>query len=74
MPLRFIKLVMKARDLPEAVIIGRILVGLAGVLVLAPVVSSLRNPGAMSTTDYAGSLVLAVVGGWLVYVAVVGRE
>lgn len=74
MPLRFLKLVMKAKDLPEAMIVGRVIVGIAGVLVLAPVVSSLRNPEALSVTDYAGAAVLAAVGGWLVYVAVVGRQ
>lgn len=74
MPLRFLKLVMKARELPEAVILGRVLLGLAGMFVLAPVVSSLRDPSALSVTDHVGLVVLTLVGGWLVYVAVRGRD
>lgn len=73
MPLRFLKLAMKARELPEAVIIGRVLLGLVGAFVLWPVVSSLRDPAALSGTDYVGLVVFTAVGGWLVSVAVRGR-
>lgn len=74
MPLRFLKLAMKARELPEAVIIGRVLLGVVGAFVLWPVVSGLRNPGSLSATDYVGLVVFAAVGGWLVHVAVRGWE
>lgn len=72
MPLRLLKLAMKAKELPEAVIIGRVLLGLVGAFVLWPVVSSLTDPGSLSLTDYVGLVVFAAVGGWLVYVAVRG--
>lgn len=74
MPLRLLKLAMKAKELPEAVIIGRVLVGLVGAFVLWPVVTSLSDPGSLSLTDYLGLVVFTSVGGWLVYVAVRGRR
>lgn len=74
MPLRFLKLAMKAKDLPEAVIIGRVILGLVGAFVLWPVVAGLSDPSSLSPTDYVGLVVFTAVGGWLVYVAVRGRE
>ena len=73
MPLRFLKLALKARELPEAAILGRVLLGLAGAFVLVPVVSSLTDPAALSVTDWIGLVVLTAVGGWLLGTAVWGR-
>ena len=72
MPLRFVKLALKAKDLPEARIIGRVVMGLAGAFVLWPVISRLREPAGMVVTDWVGLVVLSAVGGWLVYAAVRG--
>lgn len=72
MPLRFLKLAMKAKELPEARILGRVVVGLVGAYVLWPVVSSLRNPMALALTDLLGLVVFTGVGGWLVVLAVRG--
>lgn len=74
MPFRFLKLVLKAKDLPEAVIVRRVLLGFAGAFVLAPVVSSLTEPSALSATDYPGLVVLTAVGVWLVYAALRGGD
>lgn len=74
MPLRFLKLALKAKEIPEVRILGRVALGLVGVFVLAPVVSSLRDPGALSVTDWLGLVVLSAVGGWLIAVAVRGSE
>ncbi|MDX1647013.1 MAG: hypothetical protein R3304_07705 [Longimicrobiales bacterium] len=74
MPLRFLKLAMKARDLPEARVVGRVVLALLGVFVLWPVVSSLRDPAGLAPTDYVGIVVFTAVGGWLVGMAVRGWE
>lgn len=72
MPLRFLKLAMKARELPEARILGRVVVGLVGAYVLWPVASSLREPMALAPTDLLGLVVFTGVGGWLVVLAIRG--
>lgn len=74
MPLRLLKLLLKVKELPEAAIVGRVLLGLAGAFVLAPVVSRLREPSTLATTDWVGMVVLAAVGGWLLAAAVRGGE
>jgi hypothetical protein len=71
-PLRLLKLLLRAKELPEAVIVGRILLGLAGVFVLMPVASSLRDLGALSATDYIGLAVFVAVGIWLLQAAIRG--
>lgn len=73
MPFRILKLAMKAKDLPEVAIVARVLLGLAGLFVLWPVVANLRQPGALSATDWIGLVVFAAVGLWLVRAAVRGR-
>lgn len=73
MPLRLLKLAMKAKDVPEVTIIGRVLIGLVGAFVLWPVASGLRDPAALSLTDYVGLVVFSAVGGWLVLMALRGR-
>lgn len=72
MPLRLLKLLLKAKDLPEAVVFGRVLQGLAGLFVLMPVASSLRDLGALSVTDYIGLAVFVAVGIWLLQAAIRG--
>lgn len=74
MPFRFLKLAMKVKDLPEARILGRVILGLTGAFVLAPVISRLREPAEMAITDWVGLLVLSGVGGWLIWIAVRGWE
>ena len=74
MPLPFLKLAMKAKGLPEVAVIGRVLLGLAGASVLVPVASSLRDPSALSVTDYLGLIVFTAAGVWLLRIAVRGRR
>ena len=74
MPLRFVKLAMKAKDLPEIRIVARVVVGAVGVFVLWPVVTNLRNLPALTVTDYVGLAVFTGVGVWLLSLAVRGWE
>lgn len=73
MPLRFLKLAMKAKDVPEVALVGRVMLGLAGVIVLWPVASGLRDPSSLSVTDWVGLIVFVAVGGWLLLAALRGR-
>ena len=74
MAIPILKLAMKAKDLPEVVIIGRVVLGIVGVFVLIPVATNLRHPGDLSPTDYIGLVVFAAVGLWLLAVAIRGRQ
>ena len=73
MSVPLLKLAMKAKGLREVAIVGRVLLGFAGVLVLVPVVSNLRDPSALSIADYIGLTVFSAVGLWLLHVAMKGR-
>ena len=55
----------KARGLPEVAIVIRIALGLAGVIVLLPVFSSLWRPGDLVVAEYAGLAVFVAVAAWL---------
>ena len=74
MPIPLFKLARQAKNLPEVAIVLRVLVGIAGVFVLFPVVSNLRDPGSLSVTDYIGLVVFVGVGVWLLRFAIRGRE
>ncbi len=73
MPVPLLKLAMKAKSLPEVAIVARVLAAVAGLFVLVPVASGLRDPGALSATDWVGLVVFAAVGGWLLRAAIRGR-
>jgi type III secretory pathway component EscR len=72
MPLRLVKLALKAKDLPEARILGRVALGFTGLFVMAPVASALMRPAELAVTDWVGLLVFTTVGGWLIVLAVRG--
>ncbi len=60
-----LKMANKARGLPEVAIVLRIALGVAGVIVLLPVVSSLRSPGEVAGTEYVGLALFLAVAVWL---------
>lgn len=74
MPWPLLKLAMKAKNVPEVAIIGRVLLGIVGAFVLVPVASNLRRLGDLAASDYIGLVVFSAVGVWLLRVAIKGRE
>ncbi len=67
-----IRLVWKARDLPEARVVMRVLTAMLGIFVLIPVGTNVRRLGELSVTDWVGLTVFAAVGASLVYRALRG--
>lgn len=74
MPLRFLKLAAKAKDLPEVRIVARLLVGAVGVYVLWPVVTHLPDLPTLAPTEWLGLAVFTGVGAWLLRLAIRGWE
>ena len=72
MPLRFVKLAMKAKEIPEVQVVARVLVGAVGVFVLWPVVTNLGDLAALALTDWVGLAVFTAVGAWLLRLAIRG--
>lgn len=73
MALPLLKLALKAKDLPEVAMLGRLLLGAAGVFVLLRVASSLRRLAALTPMDYVGLILFTAVGLWLLRAALASR-
>lgn len=59
------KMATKGRNLPELAILVRIALALAGIVVLLPVFSGLRDPADLSVAEYVGLALFVVVAVWL---------
>lgn len=73
MPLRLLKLVRRAKEIPEVAIALRILTALVGLYVMIPAGRALLDPSAVSTTDWVGVVVFTGVGLYLLVAAARGR-
>lgn len=72
MPWTLLKFLNKARHLPEARILIRLALGLAGAFLLFRVIGNLLDPSDLVITDYVGLVVLTAVGLWLLAAALRG--
>ena len=60
-----LKMATRAKDVPEVALVVRIGLGLAGVIVLLPVFSGLRDPGDLAAFEYIGLALFVSVAVWL---------
>lgn len=60
-----LKMANKAKGLPEVAIVFRIALGVAGVIVLLPVLFSLLSPGEVAAAEYVGLALFLAVAVWL---------
>jgi hypothetical protein len=61
-PLAILKIVSKAKSIPEVAVVIRVLVAIVGGFVLIPVVSSVLDPTELVASDYLGLFVFTAVG------------
>ena len=73
MPLRLLKLALKARESPEVSIVLRVVTAIVGLFVLVPVLRVALDPTGRAWSDWVGVAVFAIVGGYLLHAALRGR-